>query len=225
MDARGTVPAWTLALLLAAPALGSAQPPPATAAPAERPGRVYASALLATPRLQGVTEDGFQTYVLPPGGFSFGWSALAGVFVSPRASVEFEVSRTGILKRTEPTRYSLTFVEERRDTFFTTAVRLHARPTRAFDIEPVLGFHVVREETWTTTTRLDFQGRLDTSPRFKDVRKPVAGFSCGADLRLGSGHAAFIASFRLHRTFWGSADFEETRRWALVPGAGVRVAF
>lgn len=207
-----------LALLaLAAPAAGQ-----------ERPGAVYVSGLLNVPWSQGLTEDSSQIYVLPPGGFSLGWSAAAGVFVATRASIEFEVSRTGILERTEFGRYDITYYEERRDTFFTASIRLHSRPRALLDIEPVLGFDVVREESWRASDHASYTGGPVThSPRVRTVLPTVSGFSAGADARLGAGRIAFVASFRLHRTFWGNDSYyaEASREWTLRPGAGVRVTF
>jgi hypothetical protein len=196
-------------------------------AQAEDTGRIYVAALVNVPWSQGVTEDGFQLYRLPPGGWSLGWSVLGGVFVVPRASVEFEFAQTGVLKRTEPSRYGYTYHEERRDNFFTTAVRLHVRPEHAVDIEPVFGFDVVKEETWSASDRVSYTGGpTDHSARYESTLPAAAGFSLGADLRVGSAHAAFVASFRVHRTFWGgSGDFDETKQWTLRPGAGLRVVF
>jgi len=223
MRTQSTVLGSTLALLLSFSALVFAQQP--TLASTERPGSVYASVLFVVPRSQGLAGDGFQSYVLPPGGSSVGWSALAGVFVAPRASLEFDVARSGILKRTQHAPNSHTFTTERRDTFFTTAIRLHLCANRAFDIEPVMGFDVVLEEKWTSSTRIAFPGRVDTSSRYKQVEDPVGGLSFGADLSVGNGRAIFVASFRLHRTFWADAAFGEEKRWTFVPGVGVGVRF
>ncbi len=53
-----------------------------------------------------------------------------------------------------------------------------------------------------------------------------AGCSAGVDLRLGAGRAAFVASFRVRRIFWGETEcFRHTKQWTLVPGAGLRLAF
>lgn len=200
------------------PLTGSAQ--------TEGTGRVYVSALLNVPWSQGLTEDGFQIYELPPGGWSVGWSVLGGVFVSTHASVEFEFEQTGTVQRTEPSRYDLTYHPERRDRFFTTAVRLHVRPLHTVDIEPVLGFDIVKEQQWDQTDRIDYSGSVRHYPRYSSTLPAVAGFSGGADLRVGSGHAALVASFRVHRTFWaGSGDFDETKLWTLRPGVGLRVSF
>jgi hypothetical protein len=221
MSRRVVVAVLALLLCAALPPLASAQ--------TERPGAVYVSALLNVPWSQGLTEDTYQIYVLPPGGWSLGWSVLGGVFVAPRASVEFEFSRTGIVDRTEPSRYGYTYYEERRDNFFTTALRLHTRPQRSLDIEPVVGFDVVKEENWRTEDYLPYTGYpgpVTHYPRSKSTVPAVPGFSTGVDLRIGSGHTAFVASFRIHRTFWRqTGDFDETKRWTLRPGAGLRVSF
>ena len=116
--------------------------------------------------------------------------------------------------------------EERRDNFFTTAVRLHVRPRAPIDIEPVLGFDVVKEEAWHASDREPYPGGpVSHAPRYKPTLPAVAGFAVGADVRVGRGHVAFVASFRVHRTFWGGGDFDETKPWTLRPGAGLRVSF
>jgi hypothetical protein len=205
----------------------SKQPCGAGACPAERPGAVYISGLLNIPWSQGVTADGFQVYRLPPGGWSLGWSVLGGVFVAGHASVEFEFVRTGVLERTEPSRYNTTYHPQRQDTFFTTAVRLHARPHRLVDVEPVLGFDIVREEISDAPEYTPYTGGpAQQSSRWYETLPAAAGFSAGADVRFGSGRAAFVASVRIHRSFWGgSGDFDETKVWTVRPGIGMRVLF
>ena len=195
--------------------------------PSEQRGAIYLSALVNLPWSQGLTSDEFQIYVLPPGGLTVGWSVLGGVLVAAHASVEFEFARTGILERTEPTRYGFTYHEERRDNFFTTAVRIHTQPHRALEVEPVFGFDVVKEETWSASERVPYVGGpVEESPRYKSTLPAAAGFSFGADLRAGAGRTALVVAFRAHRTFWGgTGDFDDTKQWTIRPGVGLRFVF
>lgn len=213
----------TLAVVLALPALAGAQTPTEGF---ERRGAVYVAALAAVPWSQGLTEDGYQQNPLQPGGHSLGWAVLGGVFASPLVSVEFEVSRTGTVSRRQPSRYDITYMYDRRDTFFSSGVRFHTLRRRGVDLEPVVAFHIVREDQWQTTERRSYvTGLLQRDGPYHNTQPARAGFSAGADLRLGGGRAAFVASFRLHRTFRGGFDEWDTKQWTLVPGAGMRVTF
>lgn len=215
----------TMVVLVAVAGLFTSARP---AASQERPGAIYVSGSVTMPWSQGLTADGFQVYTTAPGGFSAGWALGGGVFVIPKASVEFEVSQTGWMERTEPSRYNMTFHEKRRDIFFATAVRLHTRPARAFDIEPVLGFHLVKGEAWRSTDYGSSTGGPTTvgAPWHQDF-ETVAGFSAGADVCVGGGRVALVGSFRLHRSFRPSTgDYPGGfSNWAFRPGAGVRVTF
>ncbi|MFB3855600.1 MAG: hypothetical protein ACE148_17510 [Vicinamibacterales bacterium] len=205
---------------------------PVAARAQERPGAVYLGAAVSAAWAQGVTENGFRIYVASPGGWSPGWSAGGGVFLLRRASVEFEVFRTGFMKSTQPSRYGMIFHEERRDTFFTAAVRLHLRPDGILDFEPVVGFDIVRGEAWHCTDHTNWAtGEIIAcgSERWHDAADAVAGFSAGADARIGGRRAALVVTFRTHRTFRGEQGSSwypnGTAGWTLRTGAGVRVVF
>lgn len=195
-------------------------------AQAAEASRVYVSALLTVPWSQGVTTDEFQLYLLPPGGWSVGWSAAVGTQVSPYVGVEFEFARTGIVASTEPSRYFFTYHPERRDNFFVTAVRFRIHPARVVHAEPVIGFDLVKEEAWLSSDYLAYNGGPTFhAPRTKETRPLSPGLSFGVDVCAGSGRAAFVASFRAHRTWWRDEDFGETKRWTLRPSAGLRISF
>jgi len=197
----------------------------------ERPGAVYLGGTVGPVWAQGIAEDAPRTYVESPGGWSLGWTAGGGVFLLRRASVEFEVFRTGVMESTQPSRYGMTFHEERRDTFFTAAVRLHVRPDGVLDIEPVAGFDIVKGESWHCTDYTNWVTgeTIPCAEPTRDQSEAVAGFSAGTDLRIGGRHAAFVGSFRAHRTFRGEGGSSwypnGTAEWTLRTGAGLRVIF
>jgi len=196
----------------------------------ERPGAIYLTATATVPRGEGVTGTSSQTYATAPGGWTRGWAVGGGVFVSRHASVEVELSRTGVMRATEPSRYDMTFHEERRDTFLTFGIRLHARPGRAVDLEPVVGFDLVYGDAWSQVDYDHPYGTPYTTPRYRQDLATVAGFSTGLDVRAGGRHAAAVVSFRLHRTYRGN-DYRseypgsDEQAWTIRPGAGVRFDF
>ena len=196
--------ALVVALLATAPAVGQ-----------ERPWSLYAGASVAAPYQRGERGEISTTYVTAPGGWTVGWAALAGLFVSPRLSVEVELSATGVMKATEHSRYDMTFFEERRDKALAVNARLHFRPRRRLDIEPVIGFLAVRGEQWTKTRYEHSWAQPYTTPREHVVMSPVAGFSVGLDLRIGGRHLAVVPSFRWHVVYRGEVG--ENR----YPGSGL----
>ena len=92
-----------------------------------------------------------QIYVTAPGGTTAGWTVGGGVFVARHLSVEGEWSWSGVMTAREPARYGMTYIEERRDRMLGGMVRIHIRPGRRIDIEPVAGVAAVAHDRWSTT--------------------------------------------------------------------------
>ena len=217
---RALSAAALVAALMAAPA----------AAAQERPWSVYTAASVAVPHQRGERGEISTTYVAAPGGWTVGWAALAGVFVSPRVSVEVEWSATGIMKATEHSRYDITYLEERRDSILSVNARLHFRPRRHVDIEPVVGFLAVAGEQWTTLDVHHPWAPPYTVPRERSDMTVVAGYSLGLDWRIGGRHLAIVPSFRwqvIYRGEVGSNRYPDSGLpvSTVRPAVGIRYDF
>jgi hypothetical protein len=178
-------------------------------AAAQGHGGAYAFGGIAGTRQDGPTGESYHTYVTAPGGAATGWLVGAGVFAAPFVSVEFEISSTGIMAAREPSRYGMTFNEERRDRFFTGAVRFHLPIGSVVDLEPVGGFTVVRGESWSQTESFMFwltpQQQLVVEPRHANPASTRFGLVGGVDARIGRGHLAVVPSLRFFDTGDGAA--------------------
>src|SRR5581483_7522006 len=98
---------------------------------------LYVSAGLNLSSQRGPSGDTeFGTYVVAPGGTTPGWTIGVGVFAGPHVSVEGELARTGMMTAREPSRYDITYTEDRRDLFVGGNVRFHITAGRQFDLEP-----------------------------------------------------------------------------------------
>jgi hypothetical protein len=209
---------------------------PVLAAPAraqERPGAIYVAAGVAAVRQNGAGDGDSQIYITAPGGTTRGWAVAAGVFVRAWLSVEGEWSATGIFHAREPARYGITYREERRDHLIGALVRVHIRPGRRLDIEPVGGVAVVRHDRWSQTETyrswLPSEQAVEIGPRIRyDTLTGVAVIG-GIDVRAGGRHVALVPSFRARVGTRG--DRIESNypggfpRWTLAAGVYARVDF
>ena len=91
----------------------------------EHAGGGYAFGGIVSIRQPGPTGEAPQTYDTAPGGATIGWLIGIGAFVTPVASVEFEISSTGLMTAREPSRRSSTPIQRSRR--FTTQDCLHIR--------------------------------------------------------------------------------------------------
>lgn len=208
-----------VACLTAAPVLGQ-----------ERPGSFYAGASATAPYQRGERGEISTTYVTAPGGWTVGWAALAGVFVSPWLSAEVELSSTGVMRATERSRYDMTFWEERRDNVLSVNARLHFHPRSRLDIEPVVGFLAVSGEQWTKTEVAHPWAPAYVTPREHVDMTTVAGFSVGLDCRIGGRHLAVVPSFRWQVVFRGDVGVDRYPDSGLPvstfrPAVGIRYDF
>jgi hypothetical protein len=217
-----------LGLVGAAAALASAR-----AQAQERTGSSYVIAGSTFSRQEGVTGETSVTYVTAPGGTTSGWTVAAGVFVSRGLSLEGEVSSTGMMRAREPSRYGMTFNEERRDRFFGVNARFHVPLSGRVCLEPMAGFVVIRHERWSQTEYLQYwltpQQTSIVGPRVREDLPTRTGLSAGADLRLGGEHLALVPSFRVRVADLGeeivSAYPGGFPRWTISPGISARIRF
>lgn len=205
----------------------------ASAQAQERAGSFYLTAGVAAAHQSGAADGVSQVYIAAPGGTTAGWSLAAGVFVGSRVSVEAECAGTGMLRAREPSRYFMTYIEERRERYFGANVRLHLLPGRLVDIEPVAGIALVRRDRWSQTETyrayMPPEQALTVGPRVRYDTLTGASASAGADLRIGGRHVAFVPSFRVRVATRGEkiesyypAGYPA---WSLAAGAGLRVDF
>jgi hypothetical protein len=166
-------------------------------------GSVYLHGGIAFPWRPGATGEQAQTYVAEPGGRTTGWVAGGGAFLYDFLSLEGELSMTGTMKAVEPSRYFMTFVEERRDLYVVANARFHVRLSAVLRLEPVVGFAVVRREAWSRVDRLRYRGPddwgIEPGMRERESLPPGVGLSFGADLRIGGQRVAILPSFRVFR--------------------------
>lgn len=200
----------------------------------ERPGSGYVMGGVAVPYQKGITGEDYQTYVSAPGGTTWNWTFGGGVFAARWLSIEGEVSRTGMMKAREPSRYNMTFDEERRDWFFAGNFRFHLRPGSRADVEPVAGVLVTHHQGWSTATynAWGIPPQPRTFPQTPVVLPTSLGLDSGVDLRLGGRHFALVPSFRFRWRFavfgdnksfsWYPAGFPH---WTLSPAVVARVDF
>jgi hypothetical protein len=211
--------------------LALAFPPSALAQ--ERAGAWYFQAGLAAAHEDGPSTETSVTYLTAPGGTTWGWLAAAGIFVGSHVSVEGEWSGTGLMHAREPSRYGMTFDEERRQVFLTGNVRVHLRPGTEFDIEPVAGAGVVwhggSSQTEYYRPWLPPGQQVEEGPQIEYDALATVCLVLGADLRVGGTRFAIVPSFRAR----ASASSDEltsrypggTPRWSFAGGVSVRAGF
>ena len=78
---------------------------------------------IVVPYQDGVTGEESQTYNSASGGWTIGWSAAAGIFVTSHLAIEGEWARSGEMTSTQPSRYDMTFHDRRRDRFLSFVAR------------------------------------------------------------------------------------------------------
>jgi hypothetical protein len=154
----------------------------------------------------GLTRPPFSA----PGGSSVGWLVGAGVFVSPRLSIEGELSRTGAMTSEQEGRG---FVEkgERRDWFVSVGLKGHVPLGSALTVEPVGGIVFVRGDV--TFEGFRFQTRFSGGQAVTEVVPTGNGYveldwnpglMFGVDVRIGGQRLAFVPGVRF--AFTGVPD-------------------
>lgn len=203
------------------------------AAAQDRHGSWYLLGGFVIAHQDGAQDDETQTYVTAPGGTSAGWLVAVGVSAGPYIGIEGELGSTGTLRAREPSRYGMTFNEERRDLLLSANLRLHARPGRRVDLEPVAGLGVVWHRG---STQIDYDRpwlppgpSVEHGPRIDYRAATSMSVLAGADLRLGGRRMAAVPSFRVR---WAPKSQELDSRypggyaqWTVVVGAHARLDF
>jgi hypothetical protein len=199
----------------------------------ERTGQLFVMAGLTMPQQGGLSGESYQTYLRAPGGRTLGWLLGGGIFVAPTASLELELSSTGVMRAREPTRYDTTVNEERRDRCAALAVRFHLRPNRVVDFAPVVGIALVATRAWSQAESYSHsnpQQLLAVYPKQRSDLPIRAGLIAGLDLRLGRGRLTFAPSFRVQAARTGAATESEYPDggfpvWTFRPGVTIGFAF
>ena len=216
----------------------------ATALAQQGPGSIYATGGIALLHQAGPSGgESPQTYVAAPGGSTRGWLLGGGVFIASAVSVEVEFSSTGVMAARQPSRYGMTFNEERRDRFVAVVARFYLPRVAAFRVEPVAGMVITKPEAWSQTERYMYwlmpQQYLVKEPRQRHRLDTSLGLTFGCDVRIGGRHVALLPSFRLsdtgvsHGFYDGSSSRSEIAaiypagypRWTVRSGVAVRVDF
>jgi hypothetical protein len=151
-------------------------------------GSVYLNAGGAFPH-QAAPGGGTKPPFSAPGGNTIGWLVSGGVFVSPRVSIEGELSSTGVMKSTQSGR-GFVQVGERRDRFVSLGVKGHVPLRTAVRVEPVGGMVFILPGDVTLT---------GSQPGYADLASSL-GFMFGADLRIGGRHLAVVPGLRIAYT-------------------------
>lgn len=168
------------------------------AAAQERPGSLYLQGGVAAVRQAGAAGGEPQIYIAAPGGTAVGWSVAGGVFAARCLSVEVEWSETGRFSAREPGRYGMTYNEERRDRALGLLFRLHLRPGRRVDIEPLAGIGAIWHDRWSQTEtyrpHLPPNQALSVAPRVRFPTLQSTAVLGGVDVRVGGRHVALVPS-------------------------------
>ena len=227
MDGRArTGTGWLLAAALTVAGVTGA-------AAQERPGAVYAHGGVTIAHQDGAADGESQIYITAPGGTTAGWMAGGGVFVARHISIEGEWASSGTMTAREPSRYGLTYIEERRDRMLGVALRIHTWPAGSVDVEPVAGVAAVAHDRWSTTETsrpwLPAGQDVDVGPRIRYDTVTGAAFVCGVDVRIGGSRFAVVPGFRARAVARGEDLMAYypggLPRWTVGVGVAARVGF
>jgi hypothetical protein len=207
----------------------------------DRPGSVYVVGGVAAAHQSGPSGEESGTYVTAPGGTTLGWLIGGGVVVSRNIGVEAELSSTGVMAAREPSRYGMTFNEERRDRFLSVGLRISVPVSDAVRIEPVVGMVITFPQAWFQTEYSSFTSPpvVRTDPRQQHRLDRSIGPVVGCDLRIGRGRVALVPSFRMADSgvsggYYGDSSFHSEiegiypggyPKWTVRGGLALRVGF
>jgi len=133
----------------------------------------------------------------------------------------------------DPSRYGLTYVEERRERALGVMMRLHTRPASGVDLEPVAGVAAVAHDRWSTTETnrpwLPPGQAVEVGPRIRYDTRRSAAFVGGVDVRIGGRHVAVVPGFRVRAVTRDEALMADYPggfpRWTIGGGVCVRFGF
>jgi hypothetical protein len=216
---------------------------PRAAVAQEHAGSLYVFGGLGATHQSGPTGEVSVTYVTAPGGTTAGWLVGGGVSVAKSVSIDAELSSTGTMTAREPSRYGMTFNDERRDRFVTIGARLSFPPLAPVRIEPVIGlvltFPHATSQVDTYTYWMTPQQVLVHEPAVEHHLDIGIGPAFGCDARIGSRRIAFVPSFRVFRTRVSNGRYDDSSYrseigsiypggypdWTIRAGGAVRIDF
>lgn len=199
----------------------------------ERPGAAYIHGGVTVGHQDGAEDGESQIYITAPGGTAVGWAVAGGVFVARHVSIEGEWAWSGMLTAREPSRYFVTYIEERRDRSLGVLVRLHITPGSRVDVEPVAGVAAVAHDRWSATETnrpwLPPGQDVEVGPRVQYDTVTGAAFVGGVDVRIGGGRFAVVPGFRVRAVTRGEELMAYYPggfpRWTVAGGVSARVVF
>jgi hypothetical protein len=215
---------------------------PAAASAQQAPGTVYAFGGLTWVHQDGPSGESPQTYVTAPGGGTVGWLAGAGVFVTRGISAEVELASSGTMVAREPSRYGITYNEERRDRFAAVVARIHLPRVGAVRIQPIAGLVLTMPGAWSQAERhrmwLPPEEALVKDPRQEHRLERKAGLTFGCDVQIGGGRMALVPTFRIADTgvshgYYGGGSIRNPigaiypggyPRWTVKSGVAFRIS-
>jgi hypothetical protein len=209
---------------------------------AQSPGSLYVFAGAGAAHQPGPSGESPETYVTAPGGTTASWLVGGGVFLTRIVSVEGEWATTGWMTSTQPSRYGMTFHEERRDRFISLLARVSMPRGGSVRIEPVAGLVVTRPEARSQVDYDDLAAPVqprEHGPRVEHRLATTAGLTLGCDARIGGRRAALLPYFRFadtgvsHGRYDESSDSREIGAiypggyptWTIRAGVALRVDF
>jgi hypothetical protein len=165
-------------------------------------GAVYVNAGGSFPH-QAAPGGGTKPPFAAPGGNTIGWLVGGGVFLSPKMSIEGELSSTGVMKSTQSGR-DFVEVASRRDRFVSLGVKGHVPSRTGVRVEPVGGIVLTLPGDASMDTsqyRPTPSGPqlVSSTIGYADLARHL-GFMFGADVRIGGRHLALVPGVRIAYT-------------------------
>jgi hypothetical protein len=184
----------------------------AMAAAQSGPHRVFLEGGAAVVHQSGAVDGESVTYVTAPGGATLGWSVGGGVRVAPAASVHVELAGSGLMAAREPSRYGMTFNEERRDRFLTLGVGFPIRLATGLALAPFAGVAITFPQAWS---QVDYASDVGLTPpppgpRITHRLDRGVGPAFGVDALVGRGRVSVVPSFRMLRTAVDTGRYDDS---------------
>lgn len=146
----------------------------------------------------GVSGESHQIYVSSPGGTTTSWTVGADIALPRGASAGVGVVSTGLMTSRQPSRYGMTFNEDRRDLFVDGYVRWRVPAARLVALEPLAGITVAHRRHWSQTEYLQFylmpNQQLVVDPRSEGATLTSFGAVLGLQMPVGTAHFAVVPS-------------------------------
>lgn len=167
-------------------------------AAAQTPGTVSISAGVVTTSQSGVVDQEFQVYTGSPGGVTTSWAAGVDIALPRGLALGIGVTPTGLMTSRQPSRYGMTFNEDRRDLFVDAFVHGHVRAARSFALEPLAGVTVAHRRHWSQTEYRKYyllpEEQILVGPRVEGTSLTSVGALVGLQLAIGTARFAVVPS-------------------------------